>query len=238
MRSVSALPKNTTLCIGDLHFPMAHPDVFDFLKAAKEKFKPTKVVSLGDEIDAHALSDYVHDPDGHSAGKEHELALVDLHKLYKIFPKVSVCTSNHTERPFKRAYKAGIPSKFLRSYAEILEAPKGWSWADHWIIDGIRYEHGESYGGRNGAIISAEKNMRSTVIGHIHSFAGIQYFRSPEKQIFGFNVGCLIDEKQYSFAYARTMKARPCIGVGVIDTGVPQWYPMEMDRRGRWTGRI
>jgi len=180
----------------------------------------------------------VHDPDGKSAGDEHIAALKGLHKLYKIFPSALVCESNHTERPFKRAYKAGIPSRFLKSYAEILEAPKHWHWADHWIADGIRFEHGESYGGRNGAILSAEKNMRSTVIGHIHSFAGIQYFRSPERQIFGFNVGCLIDEKQYSFSYAKTMKARPSLGVGVIRNGVPHWYPMELTARGRWTGNF
>mgnify|MGYP001488392671 CR=1 FL=1 len=37
------------LFISDLHIPYHHPDSFDFLRYLKDKYKPTRVISLGDE---------------------------------------------------------------------------------------------------------------------------------------------------------------------------------------------
>lgn len=232
------LKNDVVLAIGDMHHPFAHPDTIPFLIAVKKKYRPTVNVCLGDEIDAHALSDYDHDPDGDGAGPEHDKALVQLRKLYKVFPEMFVCTSNHTARPFRKAYKAGLPIRFLKSYSDIMEAPRGWKWADKWIIDDTIYEHGEGHSGANGARQAAMLNMRNTVIGHIHSFAGIQYFANSETLIFGFNVGCLIDNHAYAFKYARTYKPKGIIGVGIIDKGIPQFIPMQMTNKGRWTGNV
>lgn len=226
------------MAIGDLHFPFAHRDVLCFLEAIAAKYKPTDVVLLGDEIDAHALSDYTHDPDGHSASTEHKLALEDLHKLYTIFPQAYVCTSNHTVRPFKKAYKAGIPSTFLKSYSEILEAPVGWRWADSWTVDGVRFEHGESFGGQSGAYRAAIHNQCNTAIGHVHAHAGIMYANLPTNQIWSFNVGCLIDEEAYAFKYAQHIKTRPVIGCGIIENKVPHFIPMKMGPDKLWTGEL
>lgn len=226
------------MCIPDTHFPFEHPDMFDFLAKVKTKFKPTMVVHLGDEIDAHALSNYISDPNGFSAGHEHNAALIKLKQLYKIFPKVLVCTSNHTARPFRKAFSAGLPSNFLKSYSEILEAPVGWQWFDRILIDEIAYEHGEGFTGERAAISIARGNMRSTVIGHIHSFAGINYISTPEKLLFGFNVGCLIDNKAYAFAYAKNMKSKPILGCGIIHKGVPMYIPMVLNTEGKWTGVV
>jgi len=186
----------------------------------------------------HAISDWSSDPDGMSAGDELLAALRDMKKLYKAFPKVRVCTSNHTARPFRRAFKYGIPRAFLRDYADFLEAPKGWSWHSQIEIDGVKYEHGEGFSGRNGAIKAAEQNMQSTVIGHIHSYAGIQYSANPRFLIYGFNVGCLIDNHAYAFAYNKKFKQKPIIGCGVVIKGTPIFEAMKMDGRGRWTGKL
>lgn len=230
--------KEVVMAIGDLHFPFAHPDYLPFLKAVKQVFKPTEYVCMGDEIDAHALSDYDADPDGYSAGHELAKAIEELKVLYKELPDVKVCTSNHTARPFRRAYKFGLPKALIRDYKEFLQAPKGWEWADKFEIDGVIYEHGEGHSGRNGAITAASGNMQSTVIGHIHSFAGIQYYANPKNMIFGFNVGCLIDVNAYAFAYGAKIKTKPIIGVGLVNRGVPMFVPMQLDKHGRWNGRI
>lgn len=37
------------LIIGDIHAPYEHPDTVAFLKAVKEKYKPTRVIQIGDE---------------------------------------------------------------------------------------------------------------------------------------------------------------------------------------------
>lgn len=230
--------KEIVLAIPDLHFPFEHKHTFEFLQAVKSEYKPTKIVCMGDEIDAHALSNYVTDPDGYSAGQEHTLALDKLAKLYKMFPEVMVCTSNHTARPFRKAFGAGIPKAFIRSYAEILNAPKGWQWKESWTIDEVIYEHGEGYTGEAAARAIAKANMRSTVIGHIHSFAGINYVSTPEKLLFGFNTGCLIDVDAYAFAYAKNMKSKPILGCGIINKGVPTFVPMVLKKGGDWVGKL
>lgn len=225
------------LAIGDLHAPFQHPDHLKFLKWIKDKYSPTDIICMGDEIDAHALSNFEHDPDGMSAGDELKAAVESLEPLYKMFPKVKVCTSNHTARPYRQAYKHGIPRAFLRDYKEFLEAPVGWQWGDSWEVDGVTYEHGEGFSGQNAALKAALANMNSTVIGHVHSFAGIQYSANPKHLIFGFNVGCLIDVDGYAFAYGKKHKSKPIIGAGLVIKGVPSFVPMLLDSRGRWVKR-
>lgn len=229
---------SNVLVISDTQIPFQHPDYLEFLNAVRRKYKCTEIVHIGDEVDFHALSDWDHDPDGYSAGHELSAALKELKRLYKAFPKVKACISNHTARPFRRAKRYGIPRAFLRDYAEFLEAPRGWKWAGSWEIDGVRYEHGEGFSGKDGAIKAAHKNMQSTVIGHIHSFAGIQFSANPKHLFYGFNVGCLIDDKAYAFAYNKTQVNRPIVGCGVVTKGLPSFIPMQLKRGGRWSGKL
>ena len=230
--------KHRVLVIPDTQAPFQHADTLPFLYAVKKKYRTNKVVHLGDEMDFHALSDYNHDPDGYSAGHELERGLEFMHLLYDMFPNVDVCTSNHTARPFRKAYKHGIPKAFLRDYHEFLEAPKGWKWADKHVIDGVIYEHGEGQSGANGALKAALGNMQSTCIGHLHAFAGIQWSANPRHLVFGFNVGCLIDKDAYAFAYGKHFKNKPIIGCGVVLEGIPLFVPMQLDKKGRWTGVV
>lgn len=228
------------LAIPDIHFGQDshHPDVFEFLKAVKKRYRPSEVVCLGDELEAASLGDWEKDPDGLSPGKELEEAIRQLKKLYKIFPKVKVCTSNHTSRIYRRAFKSGMPKRLIKSYAEILEAPKGWVWKDSWEIDGVLYEHGEGFSGPMGALKAAQANMMPTVIGHLHSYAGIQYYANAKFLIFGFNCGCLINKDSPVFAYAKNVKAKPILGCGIIRSGSPQFIEMKLNAKGRWTREL
>lgn len=226
------------LVISDTQIPFQHKDYLKFLKAVEKKYKCNEVVHIGDEVDFHAISEWDSDPDGLSAGDEFKKALKELKNMYSAFPNVKVCISNHTDRPYRKAYKNGMPRAFLKDYAELLQAPPGWLWDEYWIIDDVQYEHGEGLSGRNGAIKAAEGNMRSTVIGHIHSHAGIQYSANPRFLIFGFNVGCLIDRHSYAFRYGKKFKAKPIIGCGVVISRVPIFIPMQLNAKGRWTGKL
>lgn len=224
--------------IGDTHIPFEHPDALEFLKAVRRKEGPTRIAHAGDLTDMHALSRFDHDPDGFSSGHELSAALKVLKSWYTAFPKVDICTSNHDERPYRLAYRAGLPSSYLRSYRDFLQSPGGWVWNRQFLIDGVRYEHGEGFTGRNGAINCALGNMASTAIGHIHSFAGIQWAANPRHLVFGFNVGCLIDKDAYAFAYGKAMKNKPILGVGIIERGNPRFIPMQLKSDGRWTGKL
>ncbi len=230
--------KSTVLVISDLQAPFHHKDAIPFLKAVAAKYKPTDYVCIGDEVDLHAMSDFDTDPDGYSAGHELRKALEFMHELYEVFPKMKVCVSNHGARPFRKAFKHGIPRAFLKDYHEFMEAPKGWSWADSWEIDDVIYEHGTGQSGQNGAIKAALANMQSTVIGHLHAFAGINYSANSKHLIFGFNVGSLIDTHAYAFAYGKNIKAKPIIGAGVVIKGIPTFVPMLLNKKGRWVGTL
>lgn len=228
--------KETVLIIPDLQIPFHHPDTFKFLEYIKDKISPTKVVCIGDSIDSHALSDYIHNPDGYSAGHEHESALTYLKEMYSIFPEGVELDSNHNNRIFRRACAAGIPKVFLKSYKEFMKAPDGWEFQSYCIIDNVMYEHGDSFTGIIAAKTAAISNMRSTVIGHHHNTASIHYIANKEKMLFGMNVGCLIDNEAYAFEYNKKNKTQPTLACGVVDKGVPILYPMIINSKGRWVG--
>jgi len=232
------MSKKNILCISDTQFPFNHKDTYKFLDAVSDKYKTETVVHMGDEVDFHALGRWTVNVDGYSAGMELEKALLHMEQLYKMFPKVKVCTSNHTVRPLKKAFDAGIPRAFMKDYHEFLNAPKGWQWADRWVIDGVLFEHGENVSGPNAALNAARQNMKSTVIGHQHSYGGVKYYSTFDITIFGLNTGCLIDIDAYAFAYGRKSRVKPTLGCGVVLQGIPHFIPMQLNKKGRWNGKL
>lgn len=229
--------KYRVLTISDTQEPFGHRDAVPFLRWVKKKYAPDIVTHAGDEMDFHALGDWDHDPDGYSAGHELTAGLERMGEYYNLFPNVLACRSNHTDRPLRRAFKAGIPAAFIKEYHEFMKAPPGWSWKDQHIIDGVVYEHGEGFSGFNGALNCALKNGAPTVIGHIHSHAGILYSADAQRILYGFNVGCLIDKDAYAFRYGKNLKHKPLLGVGIIHKAVPTWVPMLLNSKGRWIRR-
>lgn len=229
---------NVVIAIPDLHTPYHHKDAFEFIGAAKDKYKPSKALCLGDEADQHAMSQYHSDPDNHSAGRELELAKSYLAELAKLFPVLKICHSNHGDRYIKKATRAGLPRAMLKRFTDVYESPIGWQWGEKWEIDGVVYEHGEGVSGPDAARRKAMYNHKPTVIGHIHAHAGIQYLNNGESQIWGMNTGCLIDFQSYSFRYAKHYPFKPVLGLGIIDHGVPHFIPMILNDKGRWNGKV
>jgi hypothetical protein len=227
---------SVVLAIPDMHHPFCHPDALPFLLALRDRVKPTAIVCLGDEIDAHALSKYPKNPDGLSAGQEFSKAREALYPFYKAFPEVLVCESNHTVRGHKKGYEAGLPASFLHTIATVLDAPEGWRWANRHEVDGVLYIHGDS--GRSGQyahIHYTKAFKKSVVIGHMHSYAGVNY----EGAVFGMNAGCLINSEAYCFAYAKNFPVPVSLGAGVVYDGkIAVFVPMITDSHGRWLGKL
>lgn len=230
--------KEIVLIVPDLQIPFHHRDSFTFLANVKEEYQPTKVVCIGDSLDCHALSRWVANPDGYSAGHEHGLAIKYLEEFYDIFPEGVEVASNHNIRAWKRAFEAGIPSAFIKSYAEAVKAPDSWKFVDSVTIDDVIYEHGDSYQGEYAAKTAAKTNMHSTVIGHHHTNGSIHYVANNEKLIWGMNVGCLIDKNAYAFEYAKKYKSKPTLSCGIVYKGVPKLIPFITTKRDRWVGEI
>ena len=227
------------LVISDMHIPFHHPDAFAFLKEIKRKYRPDRVVCIGDEVDKHAMSFHDSDPDLPSAGDELETAIDHLQDVYKMFPEVDLVDSNHGSMHYRKGKHHGIPRKYLRTYGEILEAPKGWKWHNHLLLkasDGsqVYFSHGLK---KNGLPVAQQFGM-NFVQGHYHTEFSIQYSSSPDKLIWAMTVGCLIDDDSMAFAYNKLQHKRPIIGCGIILDGQPKLLPMVLNKKGRWIGKL
>jgi predicted phosphodiesterase len=209
----------TVLAIPDIHAPFHHQHALSFLKGLKKEFKPDVVVCLGDEVDFAALSFHDRDPDMPGARHELESALEFMGDLYKLFPDVLVCQSNHTARPFRVAHKAGLPTNMVRGYKEFLQAPEGWNWFERIIINSVCYIHGDPKSGNNAARQWAFENRMSTVIGHVHGWAQVGYTASPFNQIFWVNSGALIDPAAMAFRYGSKYANKATLGATIIRNG-------------------
>lgn len=227
-----------TLVIGDLHAPYMHSDAVKFLKAVKAKYKPTEIVFMGDEVDAHATSYHEHDPDLDSAGTELKQAIKQLQPLYKMFPKAVVIESNHGSLIYRKAMTAGLPSAVLKGYREILQAPKGWTWKfDHVLTTAL----GDVYchHGKSSTWEKLSKNMAMSAIqGHFHNKFYISYWSSPNALYWDANAGCLVDHKRRAFAYGKNNLQKPIVGCMLITDGIPSLIPMVLSKDSRWTGKL
>jgi hypothetical protein len=221
------------LVVPDLQIPFAHPYALTFLKRIREAYKPHVIVNVGDEWDNCALSRYPHDPDGQSAGEEHKRAIRASLPFYREFPRMMLCESNHRGRLYKRAFEAGIPAGYIRDTRGYMRCPRTWRWAEFWVVDGVRYEHGDRSSGPSCGLKLIDANHKSTVYGHHHSSAGLGYTRVAEKTLFWMNVGCLIDEHTYAMSYTKMHRTKPVLSCGTVTDGVPQLIPMTSGGRTR-----
>lgn len=221
--------------IGDTHEPFTHKDYRDFCNETFNKYKVERIVHIGDEIDNHAISFHDSDPNGMSAESEAVKAQEAMDKWYRAFPEVSVIIGNHTALPFRQANAAGLPKRFIKTYEEAWQAPKGWKWHNEIEIDHVKYVHGMGCSGQNGAINLAIRSRQSTVIGHIHSFAGVNYHANNNDLIFGMNTGCGIDVHAYAFEYAKPFVNKPTLGCGIVIEGQEAIFvPMKLGKKYEW----
>ena len=227
------------LIISDMHIPYQHPDTVAFLRAIKKKYKPTRVICVGDEIDAHAMSFHDSDPDLPSAGDELQAAIKTLKPIYKIFPQMDLVDSNHGSMVYRKGKHHGIPRKYLREYGEVLEAPKDWKWHPTLTINLPNGQkmfvcHGMQ---KCGLKLAAAMGM-CTVQGHYHTEFNIKYGSSPSQLFWSLQTGCLIDDEALAFHYNKVTPGRPIIGTGAVINGQPILIPMILDKKGRWNGKL
>ena len=210
-----------------MHEPFCKKGYLEHCIAIKDKYQCGRIVLIGDEVDLCGVSQWEKDPDGFSAGTEAELAQAKMKVWYTAFPEAFVCIGNHTARPFRQAKANGVPKKFIKSYEEAWEAPKTWKWADSWEFNNVHFTHGTGHSGPNAAIKIATRHRQNTVIGHIHSEAGIQYSASKIDLVWGMQVGGALDDKSYAAHYAKDQLKKSIVGCGVVVDGrLPIYEPM------------
>ncbi len=213
------------LIIADLHEPFAYPTYLRFCKDQYKELEAEEAIFIGDIVDNHALSHFVSDPDGFSPGDEYRATKKMVKKWHDAFPGAKVLIGNHDARPYKQATQAGIPKGMMRNWNEIWDTPT-WEWAPSFVIDGVKYVHGTRSSGPTAALRRAIAARQSLVMGHTHSFAGVQYHASRKDLIFGLNVGWGGDDKTYAFEYGAEAPNRGCVGCGlVVNRAEAYWIP-------------
>jgi hypothetical protein len=227
------------LVIPDQHFPFNHPDIIAFLKSVAKEYKPDKVVNLGDEVDLHAFSFHEKHPDLMSPGDELKTAINRLKPLYELFPEVDVCESNHGSLVYRRGKFAGLPRNVIKSYNDILEAPKGWRWHNDIELEGSDGEPILFCHGLSSDVLKNSKNKSMRFVqGHHHSKFEVRYWANSQKLYWGVTSGCLVDYKSLAFEYGRLILDKPIVGCTVIRGGYPILIPMVLNKSGRWIGSL
>ena len=213
---------NRVLVIGDLHEPFTLVEYLEFCISASEKYNTNKTIFIGDIVDNHFSSYHETDPDGMSAGGELSFAIRKLRAWREAFPRAKWILGNHDRLVSRKALTGGLSRQWLKPYNEVLEVP-GWDMMEEYVLDDVQYLHGEGKSARN----RATSDLMSTVQGHRHTEAYLQYYVGRNYKIFGMQVGCGIDKDSYNMAYAKN-HPKPAIGCGVVLGGTPYLEMMEL----------
>ncbi len=208
--------------ISDMHCPYQHEKTVEWLAGLKDKYKPTRIICVGDEVDRHGLSYHESDPDLYSAGHELKEAKKTIKQLHDLFPDMDIMESNHGSLHLRKALTHGIPQAYIKSYNDILEVSKGWVWHHDLIIELPNGQDCYITHGKNANGLRLSQNMGMNVVqGHHHSEFGIGYWSNPRNLFFAMAVGCLIDDKSLAMRHNKLTMKRPIIGTGLIIDSKP-----------------
>lgn len=225
------------LLISDMHIPYHHPDTLEFLQYLKNKYKPTRVICLGDELDKQALSYHDHDPDLPSAGDELRRSMPTIQEVYKMFPVMDIIESNHGSLVWRKAKTNGIPRQYIKSYNDVLGVGGGWKWSFDLTITLPNGQKCYIHHGKTSNVIQLSQQMGMCAVqGHYHEAFKIDYWGNPTGLYWGMQCGCLIDDDALAFSYNNVNIKRPVIGTGLIIDSIPVLEPMILSKNGRWVG--
>lgn len=170
--------------------------------------------------DHHSMSFHDSDPDGHGAGNELELAKANIKLWYEMLGEAIVTQGNHTVLAYRKAFNAGMSSKWVKSIQDVLEVPK-WDYVSEFETDKFIVGHGD-----DGKLMKTKvlPTGKSYIQGHFHSDSMLQFY---SEQLFGMQVGCGVDKESYAFKYANKGRKRFIHSVGLYVDGNPMLITMK-----------
>jgi len=200
------------LVVGDLHEPFCLDTYLNFCVEQYNNYSCNQVVFIGDIIDNHYSSYHETSADGMGGLEELELAIKRISRWYKAFNQkgTKVIIGNHDRIIMRKAQTSAIPSKWIKSYKEVLQTPN-WDFVERFEQDGVQYIHGEGGTART----KCRADMMNTVQGHLHTQCYTEHYVGKKFRVFGTQVGCGINHKSYAMAYAKYGK-RPAVGAAVV----------------------
>lgn len=223
------------LVIGDIHAPYQHRDTLHFLSKLKERYKPTRVVQIGDEVDGHRWSMHVPQVNAMGATEEVSAAKSFLQELAQLFPVMDIIESNHGSLKYRKAHQHQIPLEFIKSYQDVWGTPDGWQWHYELVLDlpnGLKCTFHHSRGANT--LLNSQRMGTCLVQGHHHEKLGVQYWASPYGMQWAVQTGCLADETSVAMSYGKNNVKKHCMGAVMIINGYPLVVPMILDQQRRW----
>ena len=201
------------LIVSDLQVPYHDPKAVQNLIDFVRRYKPDRVISVGDEIDLPSVSKWERGRIGEYAGtigKDRDIAVKILEKLRV----TDVVRSNHTDRLFNyiASYAPGlygIPELQLENFLRLPELGIAY-WrkplpvAPNWVV--VHGDHGRiSQVAGQTALKQAVQHGKSLVCGHTHRM-GISSLTEASGGILGriltgFEVGNLMDFKKAHYTH-------------------------------------
>lgn len=228
--------KGRSLIISDVQEPFGAENAIRFCKAVQKEFNipSDSIYNVGDESDFYFGSSHPKSPEAWLTPTGELKALQSKIQAWsRAFPEMKLAISNHMLRWVRRAFASEIPKELLRSYQDVIGAPKGWAWKLEWRVSDTKAQwrmiHGMGYSGILGHRNAVIDSGISTVIGHLHSNAGVNYVNTGQGMRWGMNVGCLIDVDAFAFEYNKFDRVKPILGCGVVIDGglTPIFIPYE-----------
>ena len=198
------------LVIGDLHEPFCLDSYLDWCIKQYEIHQCNQAIFIGDIIDNHYSSYHETSADGMGGLAELELSIERIARWYKAFPEATVIIGNHDRMIMRKSQTSAIPSKWIKSYTEVLEVPN-WNFVERFEQDGVQYIHGEGGTART----KCRADMMNTVQGHLHTQCYTEHYVGQNYRIYGTQTGCGINHESYAMAYAKYGK-KPAIGCAAI----------------------
>lgn len=220
---------NNILVFGDLHAPAHHKDTVKFLAKLSESLKFDRIICTGDLLDQYCLSRFPNSPGADNVEQELKKAKKVVGELGKIFPNMTIVSSNHDSRLYQKGTVNGIPKEALIPYMTLIGAPEGWRLVEDIKVT-IDSTRGQLYIAhtRSGSTLSAAKGIGCNVaFGHKHNQSGVQYANLAGKTVWAADVGCLLSDEGYQFSYNKLHINRPVRSVLVVVDGTPTVINMD-----------
>lgn len=213
------------LVISDTHFPYESEHTWSFLKQVKQEFKPDRIVHCGDIVDFYNASRFPKDVD-HPDSFPNELLKIRkcINKLAKIFPEMEVVIGNHDMRLNSKVSSVNLPESVIRSFPEIIGAPKGWKFHEDdytLTVDSTREQITFCHHRGANVFLAAQRLGRTLVAGHQHSKGKVEGFNNGIRTYYGCNTPNLISNEGAPFSYTKLSNINPVRGCLLITDGVP-----------------
>lgn len=240
------------VCVSDLQIPYHSPKAVDNLAKFIRWYKPTEVVSVGDEMDMQTISRWSKGTPleyERSIGKDRDLTVSILERL-KIKHMIR---SNHTDRLFNTVMMRapgllGLPELSLESFLRLDELGVTYHREPYQLAPGWLLLHGDegsiNHTGGLTALGLAKRAGMSVVCGHTHRM-GISHFTqaygtSNPKTIWGMEVGNLMRYKDAKYIKGGLFSWQQGFGMLYIDNNnvTPVLIPIRKDGSFIVEGRV